>query len=117
MDYSSQYVSDHGDYRITFGWDRSMDTFYGMADDVRDTEAEEPLVWLGDAFGAYRDLEGFKVAFQQALIDVGIEGFAFSSEDLAAVKTDHANNPPGTGLMEKTDGLQEFLLDWQQNQP
>ncbi|MEM6713061.1 MAG: hypothetical protein AAF590_12380, partial [Pseudomonadota bacterium] len=82
-----------------------------------DEEAEEPLVWLGGEFAAYRDLEGFKAAFQQNLTDAGVEGFTFSEEDIAAVKRDFSDNPPGTGMSEKSSDLQDFLLSWQHRQP
>ena len=112
MAYSSEYFAEHGPYLITFGWNRSMDTFYGTAEDTGDEEAEEPLVWLGGEFAAYRDPEAFKSAFQQALIEAGVDGFKFSEEDIAAVKRDFSDNPPGTGMSEKSSELQDFLLSW-----
>ena len=114
MSYISHYSVDHDNYVISFGWDRSMDTFFGMAEDPQDTEADEPVVWVGGEFGAYRDIEGFESAFMQALDAAGIKVFSIPEEKRVQLVADFEQNPPGTGIASKTAAMQSFLTDWQQ---
>ena len=43
----SRYTFEHGDYLISIGWDAPFDTYFVMVEDTTDTEADEPLIWIG----------------------------------------------------------------------
>jgi len=107
----SRYEIEHGDYQIVVGWDSPMDTFFAQVDDSRDKEAEEPLVWIGEEFGDFRDLETFNRALSQKLATNGILDFALTTGQLEDLQRDYREKPPGTNLSNTAEGIRRFYSE------
>lgn len=109
----SRYQIQHGVYCIAVGWDRPLDTYFAIVEDITDEEAEEELVSIGMMPGEYRDVETFTQALQKALSEKGIDDFTLPPDILSRLEADYRDNPPGTGTAEKSPEVQRMLQNYQ----
>lgn len=99
----------HGKYSISFGWDRSLDTFFAQAEATENNLSEEPLLWLGSERGEYRDMETFKRALSEGLLDIEIDDFVLTERQLNELQAARDENPSGAGVAEKSPAIRDLM--------
>lgn len=103
----------HGKYIISFGWDRSFDTYFAQVEFAQiedaDDDCAEPLLWLGSERGEYRDLETFQQSLAQGLLSVGINEFELNEQQLSELQAARDASPPGVGIAEKNPAMRDLM--------
>ena len=77
----SQYLVDHGNYLVSFGWDPPLSSFFARIEDFSPTAGpDEYLLDIGGLDRRYADIDEFAQEFTARLRDLGIDDFEFSEE-------------------------------------
>lgn len=76
----SRYRIPHSRYDIVVGWDPPLNTFYGIVVDTQDVDEERTLLWLGDDWHQYPDLDTFCLQLALAIERLGLTGIHFPPE-------------------------------------
>lgn len=74
-----------------------------------DDESELPILWIGSERGAYRSLELFLSAFNEALADIGLSDFQLSEQQTESLKADKARHPSGSCVSRKNPGIVSLM--------
>lgn len=114
-EFNSRHPIKHDQYDVWVGWDSSLDTFFATVEDLTLDEEEGSMkVWMGTVPGEYRDLQTFETAFMAQLEVNGITDVTIADELAQQLQADYDKSPPGAGTARKTDELQDFLANWNQ---
>jgi hypothetical protein len=73
----SRYRIPHIRYDIAVGWDPPLNTCCGIIIDTRAVDEERALLWLGDDWNQYPDVEEFCLQLALAIEQLGLTGIRF----------------------------------------
>lgn len=94
----SRYRIPHARYDIAVGWDPPLNTCYGIIVDTQAVDEERTLLWLGDDWNQYPDVEDFCLQLGLAIEQLGLMGIHFPVGLPAQLALDQQREGIGRGL-------------------
>lgn len=86
----SRRFFEHREFAIIVGWDRPLSTFFGQVEKYEDDSAY-PVNLIdmgGPTDNSYTDITKFHEAFKQRLLEIGIDDFALTQQQLVHLLAD-----------------------------
>ena len=91
----SRHTVEHREFLITVGWDRPMNTFFGQVEKyAEEDDAAYPaeLIDMGGPMDCpYTNITKFYETFKQKLLEIGIDDFELSQQQLLQLLADQDN--------------------------